>query len=1291
MKKLLMIMLCMILLVGTVSAWEWDNTKKYNETTQEVLVENSFGFGEDIATIKLTTPLNNKVPIGYKKVAEMDVHLFYNYTEGMFDGMDLYDASTDHLGRIYRDFDYRYKTEVEVPIEICTPYIPLNTTNCSIVNQTRERWILIEDELLTGNYTIGIFTNVQKEDVVEWIPTFFGVRIPEWAVWTAAFDVDNQYYYQFKQGGLNEISGASNLSTVGTPVNSTGIINYAYNYTSLTSDKYENSSAISLLTSTTDTFTVNFWYKGALEDTNNQYAFYMGDGYMNMHIFGYGAGIRYRLYGTGPNDYNYARASDSDWHMISLVYNGSQKTMYFDGTNIANQTTGTLGASQSRGIAIGNYYTGNYGSGTLVDEVGIWNRTMTPTEISDLWNTGLGLKYQGAGLVTLLYPQDNHKFFVNTIELSCNTSANSIKNVSLILDGVNNGTNTAVLGNTTAIVNFTITLSDGSYNWTCLMYDTLNNSYAAPIRNFIIDTGKPFVNVTFPKGLIDLGYENKNETLNWTAFDANGLHTCWYEYLGSEITNTTYNDANWYYKMDNYTGVVYDMKRNFDGTNNGATRGQSGILNNSILFGANDVYVSTGDNRAMNGKNISISAWIYHNGIPPAGQETILSRFSGIQKNWQIGIDTDGTLFFNTYSGCTSGSTKLSSNITIADTTWTYVTFVLNHGVDKRIYINDTLVGVSAVVPTIPGGCPLTSTIGWNTHPTNPTEFDGRIDEISFWNRTLSPAEISQLYNSGSAYSYRAQATRYGLVNTTVTCSANTTTFQLQDRWFNLTFWANDTLGNLANNFTSWNYRIFENYQTFNSTVFETSQETFRINATYDSSSYTSIVANLVYNGTKYPGTNIGSGDNILFTRTIQIPEIGPKTQQFWWEFVLTGSSYTINSTFQSQSITAFDLHICDANYTTPALNFTIKEEGTFNPLNASMEAEFEYWISGAPITTKTYNFQDLTDGNVNYSFCISPSDVNLKTNAIVSYFKTGYDRREYYLTNAELSNDTQNIDLYLAATNATSIFTFLVLDENENPVEDAQIRIQRWDIGTGIFYTVNMIETDQEGKASTNLRLNDAWYRYQVLYEGDLKLQTNPVKETTTSRTLRIVLGSGDPYYDYDFGSLAHLLTFNNATNTFTFTYADTTGGVVLGCLKIWLVGAMQNEIENNECVSSTSATLSYIATENGTYIAQGIVQLSSNYSNIQQIVDELTVVIGKANRFQIIDSFGQVISLVLIGTSAMLGVAAGSIILGTLLIFGSLILVNLLGWLYFTDTVLYGLISILILIVMLSKRSGR
>ena len=69
-----------------------------------------------------------------------------------------------------------------------------------------------------------------------------------------------------------------------------------------------------------------------------------------------------------------------------------------------------------------------------------------------------------------------------------------------------------------------------------------------------------------------------------------------------------------YYKMDNSSGVVYDMLGTNDGTNNGATRGVSGKINTAFDFtesGQDYVSFPTGlSSPIASSDELSINVWV---------------------------------------------------------------------------------------------------------------------------------------------------------------------------------------------------------------------------------------------------------------------------------------------------------------------------------------------------------------------------------------------------------------------------------------------------------------------------------------------------------------------------------------------------------------------------------------------------------------------------------------------------------------------------------------------------------
>jgi len=85
------------------------------------------------------------------------------------------------------------------------------------------------------------------------------------------------------------------------------------------------------------------------------------------------------------------------WYFISATWDtGGTMTLYLNGSSVAtNTSTGTYSLSMTPRLTIGTWWDSPL-SGTLkgkVDEVGIWSRALSSSEITELYNSGTGLSY----------------------------------------------------------------------------------------------------------------------------------------------------------------------------------------------------------------------------------------------------------------------------------------------------------------------------------------------------------------------------------------------------------------------------------------------------------------------------------------------------------------------------------------------------------------------------------------------------------------------------------------------------------------------------------------------------------------------------------------------------------------------------------------------------------------------------------------------------------------------------------------------------------------------------------
>jgi len=302
------------------------------------------------------------------------------------------------------------------------------------------------------------------------------------------------------------------------------------------------------------------------------------------------------------------------------------------------------------------------------------------------------------------------------------------------------------------------------------------------------------------------------------------------------------------------------------------------------------------------------------------------------------------------------------------------------------------------------------------------------------------------------------------------------------------------------------------------------------------------------------------------------------------------------------------------------------------------------------------------------------------------SYDATGYDGREYIISNGTIGNFTQNIPLYLTETDLTDIVTFNIQDQSYEPIENAKVVVQRWNIGTDSYSTIGMFTTSSEGQGILDLELYTTWYRAVVYIDGVLTKTTDAQKLSSTTWTITLNLEEENPYTL--FSGISADVSFNNVTNVTSYTWVDTSGYTRQGCLVVKNYTSLgYNEIYNS-CTTSTSGTIDYLVVGDGSYIAYGYIYLDEYGS--YRIMDTESFTLGVPEAIRINSPYGSVISFLAIGTAGVIGVAAGSAILGVFLVIAMIFFLYWIGFLNITIGFIWGIITIGILILFLQRRRG-
>jgi len=496
-----------------------------------------------------------------------------------------------------------------------------------------------------------------------------------------------------------------------------------------------------------------------------------------------------------------------------------------------------------------------------------------------------------------------------------------------------------------------------------------------------------------------------------------------------------------------------------------------------------------------------------------------------------------------------------------------------------------------------------------------PTTFEsyGSIGGNQSLNWTISDLNLDTIW-----YSYNG-------VNTTLSGAINETNITLATSPWNLTLWANDTLGNTNYTYINWTYYLFEGSSTYSSAAYETTQEELEIEVEAQPG-LSAISARLWYDGVSYSSTVTNpSGDTYNATNTLEIPLIDVDgTKSFWWDFDFTlanGTDFNVNSSAKTQTVNRTWLTECNTTYTTDFVNFSVYDaENPFPIANATIKIFWEWYINTSNGNVKrNHSWENISEVGNTWSFCGSPASKSFIVDGTIEYDGVDFAKNFYYLGDSfTLSNATTNISLYLLNDSDATLTVLRVQDGAQNPLEDYKIEIQLYDIGTGNYYTVAMAETSFNGEDLAYLNWYDTLYKFIIRNpSGEIVKETEPYKISETPQTFNIIT---ETTYDFDkFEEITYSLTFNETTNIFTLTYTKPTG-VDDACLRV-IKRSVYNDTEICLiCKTALSATMicDVTAYGNGTYIA------AFYGTGSLKLIDALSVMVDISN--QVYDALGNI-----------------------------------------------------------------
>jgi len=159
--------------LSLTSAFEFDNYYRYNETTKTATIKNGLTLGSEIASIRLVTPQEFRVPENsYTYIMEIEISGAVDYDDSISD-ISLHDKK-QNMKKWSKEYDLKYYDEKK------DEWKKFTDGKANIKKNEKLR--------------IRIYTNVGKDEAGEWYANFMGAGvdtgfgtkgIKEWATWTS--------------------------------------------------------------------------------------------------------------------------------------------------------------------------------------------------------------------------------------------------------------------------------------------------------------------------------------------------------------------------------------------------------------------------------------------------------------------------------------------------------------------------------------------------------------------------------------------------------------------------------------------------------------------------------------------------------------------------------------------------------------------------------------------------------------------------------------------------------------------------------------------------------------------------------------------------------------------------------------------------------------------------------------------------------------------------------------------------------------------------------------------------
>jgi len=444
--------------------------------------------------------------------------------------------------------------------------------------------------------------------------------------------------------------------------------------------------------------------------------------------------------------------NDTAWHFWVGTYNAdtNDRKIYSDGVLVENDTA-TADFQGNGTVYMGRkaWATTNYFNGTI-DEVMIFNRTLTSQQVAALFNNRtdrivsqeLNVNDTWKACIT---PNDGTQDGATNCSNNLTIRANV---VPLFSNAVNSSANFTKNTNFTANITIDndaldayIFATNASGTWTNKTVDISGIEYNAS-ESATIGVGRGSGVCWYYWANDTSGLNNQSSTYCFAV--NNTAPTQSIPWIGSHNRFARSLVGEWRFENSNATWTYDETGRN-NGTVVNATLSDKGRVGRGFEFNGvtncitlnNIIFNSTDTN-----KTYSVSAWIKSNST---ARQAIVSQYAG------AGNERGGLEIISGNLRYWKGGNNVISTKIVNDNVWHFVAWTkssnetngLNLYIDGLLNKTGTDIYAYESANTAVGGYACSSPGGTSNSP-----FNGSIDEVAIWNRSLGANEIADLYNT---------------------------------------------------------------------------------------------------------------------------------------------------------------------------------------------------------------------------------------------------------------------------------------------------------------------------------------------------------------------------------------------------------------------------------------------------------------------------------------------------------------------------------------------------------------